>query len=193
MSDGSPSSAAGALTDYTVAFKTSATGELSEAAGSSITIELPSGTEFEGGVYGVVTDTTTRQSVGGSCSVLVSAVTEVTCPVTGSVAPENTVSVELDHVVNPGTAGSGETVEVWTTSDTAHARSTPYTVSPRRPDEPADGHQQLAVLGSGGADGLHDRLRDLRRPAAFRAQAEARITIVLPTGYGTRISSRAPR
>ncbi len=130
VTDGSPSSAAGALTDYTVAFKTSATGALSGAAGSSITIVLPSGTEFAGSIDGVITDTTTHQSAGsGGCTVFVSAVAEVTCALTGAVAAENTVSVELDGVINPGSADNAEIAEVWTTSDTAHAMSSPYVVT----------------------------------------------------------------
>ncbi len=184
VTDDSPSSAAGALTDYTVAFKTSSTGELSEAAGSSITIEFPSGTEFEGSVYGSVTDTTTRQSVGGgSCSVFVSAVTEVTCPITGSVAPENTVSVELDHVVNPGTPDSGETVEVWTTSDTAHARSNPYAVGP------AGQTSQPTVINSSPSS-APGALTDYTITFAtsptggLSSQAGSHITIMLPAGTG---------
>jgi hypothetical protein len=184
VTDGSPSSAAGALTDYTVAFKTSSTGELSGAAGSTITIEFPSGTELEASVSGVVTDTTTRQQVGGgSCSVYVSAVTEVTCPVTGTVAPENTVSVELDHVVNPGTADGDETVEVWTTSDTAHARSNPYAVSP------AGQTSQPTVVNSSpssapGALTDYAIAFTTSPTGGLSSKAGSHITIVLPPGTG---------
>ncbi len=55
--------------------------------------------------------------------------TEVTCPVTGGATAENTVSVELDGVLNPSSADNGEMVEVWTTSDTAHSLSHPYAVT----------------------------------------------------------------
>jgi hypothetical protein len=58
------SPAVGARAGYTVAFKTSATGGLSAAAGSTVTIVFPAGTGLGSLTSATLTDTTTGQVVG---------------------------------------------------------------------------------------------------------------------------------
>lgn len=123
VSNSSPSSAPGALTDYTITFTTSATGGLSTKAGSQITIVLPAGTGLGSLSGSSLTDNTSGQQVG-YCGY---SRTTVTCSVYGTVAAGDSVTVGLDGVVNP-TTPSPETVKVSTTSDTVVAISAPYGV-----------------------------------------------------------------
>jgi hypothetical protein len=175
--NGSPSPAAGAVTDYTVTFKTSSTGELSGTAPSKIMVTLPLGTEVEQSLRSSsVTDTTTRQQVADSCSALM---TTVTCTIYGTVAPEDTVSVELDGVVNPGSADNGETAEVWTTSDTAHATSSPYVVT-------AAGETVASTVSdttsAAGASTSYKVTFATSATGALSGAAGSGITIVFPSG-----------
>src|SRR6267143_1480841 len=59
-----PTAAAGARTGYTVVFKTSAGGGLSQAAGSTVSMTFPSGTNVNTLTSAYLTDTTTNKLVG---------------------------------------------------------------------------------------------------------------------------------
>ena len=78
------SSAAGALSTWTVGFTTSSSGALEGSAGSTITVTLPTGTTLGSFTGGPVTDVTTDQTVGYPmarlypCSVV--SGTTLTCP-----------------------------------------------------------------------------------------------------------------
>jgi len=119
----SPSAAAGALTNYVVTFKASATGGLSGASGSTITVTVPSGTGLAS-ISGTVFDGATQV---GSCydSTAVVAI----CPIYNgdTVNAGDTVVVTMNDVVNP-TAGT-KTLTLATTSDTTAVTSPSYTVT----------------------------------------------------------------
>src|SRR5207245_402825 len=59
-----PTAAVGARTGYTVVFNTSATGGLSQAAGSTVSVSFPSGTNVNSLSGGSLTDTTTNKLIG---------------------------------------------------------------------------------------------------------------------------------
>ncbi len=180
VTDTPPSAAAGAQTTYLVAFTTSATGGLSGGAGSQITIVLPAGTGVSS-LTGFVTETGSTQRLG-NCNV--SSGTTVTCPLfSGStIAASTAVTVELDAVVNPTTAGA-MTLTVATTSDTAAVTSGRYQVTTANtlsqptvtdtPPSPAAGAQTtyLVAFTTSATGGLS-------------GGAGSQITIVLPAGTG---------
>lgn len=123
VNNASPSSAAGARTVYTITFATSDTGALSVPAQSQIAIIFPPGTGL-GSISGSVSDNTNGQQVSTNCQ---AAGATVTCPISGAVAADDQVSVEIDGVVNPSTPGT-QTLRLSTTSDTKPSTSAPYTV-----------------------------------------------------------------
>jgi len=122
---GSPSPAAGARTHYDVNFRTSATGGLSDAGNSEITLTFPSGTTFGGYSGSSVVDVASGASVGscGGASGLV-----IDCFITGgrSVAANADVRITLNGITNPSSAGPW-TINVSTTSDTTPITSDPST------------------------------------------------------------------
>jgi predicted lactoylglutathione lyase len=120
-----PSSAAGAVTTYTVGFTTSASGALSQSAGDSITVTVPSGSNVD-------TMVNTAVDVGGNqvgaCGAATTTV--ASCGLfSGETIPASTaVTVVLGGVTNPGTAGSYK-LSVATTKDTTPVNSPSYTVT----------------------------------------------------------------
>ena len=130
----SPSTAAGARTDYVITFNTSSTGGMSGTAHSQITITFPATatTPFNTTtiVNAIVTDTTTSTQVG-TCGV--SSQTVEVCTITAgkTVTAGDTLTVELDSVTteSPAPTGSTDTLSVSTTSDTTTKTSSTYPVT----------------------------------------------------------------
>jgi hypothetical protein len=120
-----PSSAAGALTTYALSFVTSSTGGLAGDAGSAITVNLPAGSGLSG-----LTDTsvTVADTQVGDCFESTSTVAVCDIFSGDSVPPSTAVSVTLNGVTNPATAGA-YTLGVSTTSDTVAVTSPSYTVT----------------------------------------------------------------
>src|ERR1700733_4562691 len=123
----SPSAGAGALTSYTVQFATSSTGGLANAAGSKITITLPSGTGTSNFLNGSVSDVTTSQNNIGSCGA--NGLT-ITCTFFGGAGTNSgdTLSVALNGITNPTTPSTTNTLTVATTSDLTATTSSDYTI-----------------------------------------------------------------
>ncbi len=117
VSNLTPSRAAGALTSYAVGFTTSATGGLSAAAGSEISVTFASGTTF--GAWNGANVLVAGVAIG-SCSKPVAATPLLSvCSLFGgrAIAPSTAVQIAFNGVTN-GSAGTGKTVSVTTTSDT---------------------------------------------------------------------------
>jgi hypothetical protein len=112
------STSAGATTNWTVGFTSSSTGALVYPSGT-VMVALPSGTGLGSFYNGTVTDTTTGQTVGDSCSN--TSGTTVTCTLNYgpgyTVNAGDVVSVVLNDVTNPTATGSA-TTSVSTSSDT---------------------------------------------------------------------------
>jgi len=110
---------------YTVTFKASATGGLSAAAGSTVTIAFPAGTGLGSLTSATLTDTTTSQQVGFANP---SSTTTLTFTFFGGavVNARDHLSVTVAGVGNPGSASSSDTTKVSTTSDTTPVTSCPY-------------------------------------------------------------------
>ena len=126
-----PTTATNAPTVYKTTFTASSTGGMSGAAGSAITLTFPSGTGLSNLTNaGIVTDNTTsgHPQVGGDCG-NTSGTTETCIIFNGySVNAGDSVTVELDGVVNPSPTTTA-TASVSTTSDHASATtSSQYTV-----------------------------------------------------------------
>ena len=126
---GGGTTATNAPTVYETTF--TATTGLSGAQADTITIAFPGLTSLGNLTNsGIVTDNTApRQGqVGGSCSA--SGTTE-TCSIFGgsTVAAGDSLTVELDGVVNPSRPSMGYTVSVSTSKDTTAAPSNNYTVA----------------------------------------------------------------
>src|SRR5688572_17894753 len=124
-----PSPGAGARTRYVVDFNASATGGMSGAANSNITVTFPNGTDFEGYFSGQVVDTTTGVTVG-SCGNEVGLTIE--CSIfnntQGVVNAGDHVRVTFGGITNPTTPGN-YTADVSTTSDTDTVTSAPFNVA----------------------------------------------------------------
>ena len=129
----SPSAAAGAKTVYVVQFATSATGGLSAAAGSGITLVFPAGTGLGSVTSSSVDDTTTSVNGIGACNK--PSGETITCFLNAgqSIAAGDSVRVTINGVTNPATVSSSLAVSVSTTSDITPAGSAPYSVSPPPP------------------------------------------------------------
>ncbi len=123
--NGSPSAAAGARTQYVVGFTASATGGLSPAANSRITVSYPSGTTFTGYAGAEVFNVTTDQVVG-SCFGPSGLASECYLFSGEVVNAGDQVRVTLNGITNP-TAGS-RNLDVSTTSDTTPVTSGSYSV-----------------------------------------------------------------
>jgi hypothetical protein len=122
------SPAASARAGYTVAFTTSATGGLSNAAGSTVTIIFPAGTGLSSLKSANLTDTTTGQTVGIANN---SSTTTLTFFLSGGsvVHAGDAVSADVEAAVNPATASSTDTVTVSTSSDTTPVVSSHYAIA----------------------------------------------------------------
>src|SRR3954468_3586209 len=126
-----PSNAAGARTIYTVAFKASATGGLSQPANSRIVVTFPAGTDLSNVLNSQVFDTTAAPSTPmGNCGF---NGTVATCGFfNGAAIPAgDSVKVVINGVTSPG-AGS-KTLTVSTTSDPSAVTSPAYTIVAANP------------------------------------------------------------
>jgi hypothetical protein len=121
------SPAVGARAGYTVAFTTSATGGLSAAAGSNVTVVFPAGTNVGTLTTANLTDTTTGQQVGFAND---SSTTTLTFNFFGGavVNAGDHLSADVEGAVNPGTAKSTYTVTASTSSDTTPVVSSHYAI-----------------------------------------------------------------
>jgi hypothetical protein len=119
--------AAHALAEYDVTLTTSfpPTGALTGSNASSVTVTLPAGTGT-GTLAGSVRDAGAGNAVVGSCSSTTAGVAG--CRVTSTVAPHDTLKIELTSVVNP--SSGSRTLSVSTSSDTAAVTSPSYTITP---------------------------------------------------------------
>src|SRR5688572_7313867 len=124
-----PSPGAGARTRYVVDFNASATGGMSGAANSNITVTFPNGTDFEGYFSGQVVDTTTGITVG-SCGNEIGLTIE--CSIfnnaQGVVNAGDHVRITFGGITNPTTPANNYTVDVSTTSDTSTVTSADFSV-----------------------------------------------------------------
>jgi len=183
----SPSTAAGARTDYVMTFTTSGTGGLSGTAHSQITVTFPgtATSPFNTGtiVNAVVTDTTTS-TVVGSCGVSSQTVEVCTISSGKTVAAGDVLKVELDGVTteSPAPSGNLHTLTVSTTSDPTTMTSVTFGVanssaittptvqlSSFTPSAPANYTITFNTSGTGGMSGT----------------AHSQIPITLPTGSST--------
>jgi hypothetical protein len=175
------SPAVGARAGYTVAFTTSATGGLSNAAGSTVTIVFPAGTGLSSLKSANLTDTKTGQTVALANS---SSTTTLTFFLSGgSVVPAgDPVSADVEGAVNPATASSTDTVTASTSSDTTPVVSSHYAivakhtvsipmVSPGSHTPGAAGVGYTVTFKASATGGLSNA-------------AESTVTIVFPAGTG---------
>jgi hypothetical protein len=129
----SPSSAAQAKTVYTIGFTTSATGALSAAAGSTITVDFPRGTDVTalGGTSGVYVGSTNVAACYDESTVGPPVTPIVRCHLAGtnSVPANTAVTVGIGGVLNA--AAGSQTLLVDTTSDTTFVAKK-YTVTAAR-------------------------------------------------------------
>ena len=121
-SNTSVTTAAGAQTVYTVRFKASGTGGLSGAAGSTIAITFPAGTDLSHIFAGQIKDDSTNAVVGTSCfrsAANVSPPVE-TCSLSSTAVtnPNDMFTITLQDVVNTTTPGT-PSMSVSTSSDVA--------------------------------------------------------------------------
>ena len=130
----SPSTAAGARTDYVITFNTSGTGGMSGTAHSQITITFPAtaASPFNTTtiVNAIVTDTTTSTQVG-TCGVSSQTVEVCTISSGKTVTAGDTLTVELDGVTteSPAPVKLADLLTVSTTSDVNTITSNPYPVA----------------------------------------------------------------
>ena len=125
-----PTTAAGGQTVYVIGFTTSATGGISRAANSTITLTFPAGTTF-GGYNGssiAVGGTSVGNCGGANTQTLTIACTLFTGQ---AIAAGTAATITLNGITNPG-AGT-PSVKVATTSDPAIVNSAPFSVGAAHP------------------------------------------------------------
>jgi hypothetical protein len=127
-----PTAAVGARTGYTVVFNTSATGGLSQAVGSTVSVSFPSGTNVSSLSAASLTDTTTNKLIGQANN---SSTTSLSFFLYGGavVNPGDTLSAAVMGAVSPSSPGTTYTVTASTTSDTTPVTSNPYTLVAGKP------------------------------------------------------------
>ena len=131
-SNAAPTTAAGGLTTYHVAFKASTTGGMAGNAGSTITVTLPAGTSVANFTNGSIVDGATQ--VGG-CFVPDTTKPVVACAVYSgtTTAAGDTITADLNGVSNPTTPKTTYKLTVATSSDPTAVTSPAYTVVAAHP------------------------------------------------------------
>ncbi len=110
---------------YTVGFKASTTGGMSQAVGSAVSFTFPAGTHLNTISSAILTDTTTAKAVGQANPSSTASLNFYLY--TGAVVnPGNALSASIVGAVNPTTAGTSDTVTVSTTSEINPLASCPY-------------------------------------------------------------------
>jgi hypothetical protein len=175
---GSPSAAAGAQTSYAVSFSTSATGGLSADAASRITVDFPSGTTFDGWNGASVS---VDGAVVGSCSKPVAAAPlRSVCGLSSgrAIAASTAVQLTFKGVTN-GAPGTGERVNVTTTSDIPTVTSGPFDVVAAHTIGPVS-VAAATVAPSGTTD--YAVSFTTSATGGMSADAASRIALVFPAG-----------
>jgi len=178
----SPSNGAGAKTHYTVPFTTSATGGLSAAAGSTITVTFPTGTGFTGYGGGDVFVGATRI---GSCQSPNLTTRQITCSLfgTNAIGASSTAHLEFTGITNPGTAATNYALTVVTSADTDPVSSANYTV--------LDAHalSGVTVTNTSPSNGAGAKTHytvpfTTSATGGLSTSAQSTITVTFPTGTG---------
>ena len=179
VDNATPSNGAGARTRYAVEFTTSATGGLSQAANSRITVSFPAGATFAGYTGGSVFDLDANQSVG-SCSS--PAGQDIQCSLFGgaSIAAGHDVEVTFNGITNPTSAGQ-YTVDVSTTADTTPVTSPQFSVAA------ADHLTAVSLDNSVPSNGAGARTRyqvlfTTSATGGMSQAANSRFTVTFPSG-----------
>jgi hypothetical protein len=176
VDNANPSRAAGARTQYAVAFTTSATGALSNAANSRINVAFAPGTTFAGYLSGIVR---TGTDDVGSCGNPIALTIQCSLHPNRSIGAGQAVTVVFNGITNPGTPGS-QTLSVTTTADQDQASAqftvvgatpvTSVTVGNTTPTSAAGGRTQYVVgfttspTGGGMSNAANSRI-DVTFPA----------------------------
>jgi CobQ-like glutamine amidotransferase family enzyme len=175
------SPAVGARAGYTVAFTTSATGGLSGAAGSTVTMVFPTGTGLGSLNSANLTDTTTNQVVGFAND---SSTTTLSFAFFGGavVHAGDSVSADVEGVVNPATAKSTYTLTVSTSSDTTPVTSGTYAIVAGHPvSAPA---VTVTTSPAVGARAGYTVAFTTSATGGLSAAAGSTVTMVFPAGTG---------
>ncbi|MHB8439216.1 MAG: beta strand repeat-containing protein [Acidimicrobiales bacterium] len=190
ISNTGSTSAANSLTNYTVTFKTSATGGLADNDGSKITVTFPSGFNATGlGSYGgiagnQIVDVTTGVVVGtvaGSANIVTGTVTGGGYSGGASVNGGDVLRLVMDGIQN-GAAASADTVKVSTTSDNATPLGTSNTFPVKA--QAAVGTPTLSIVGSKAENALSSWTATFKLSTigGLSGSSGAYATVVLPTG-----------
>src|ERR1700733_14978152 len=180
-----PSTAAGALTVYTVGFTTSTPGGGLTPANGQITITLPETSNATTMIGSQVNDVTSGKTGIGDCDS--SSSLTITCSLFGgaSIAAGDAVSVVLDGVTNATRPSSNFSVAVSTSSDNTNAvDSTPkLTVSTVQ----SVATPSVTVSPSAGAGALTSYTVTFATSSTggLANASGSKITITLPSGTGT--------
>ena len=123
-----PTTAAGGLSTYTLSFKTSTSGALSGTTGSTITIDLPTGTGLAFLIGATLDDGT---NTIGYCNAATTSPPVAECYVYSGQSSKagDTLTATLNGVTNP-TVAKAYTLSLSTSSDTTVVTSPSYTITP---------------------------------------------------------------
>jgi hypothetical protein len=177
---GSPTSAAGGLTSYVATFTTSSTGGLNAGDGSTITLTVPAGTGISNVNY---YDYSTIEDGGNSVGYCVNdGSTMLECYITGTVNSGDQLTITLDSVTNPSTAG-GYSLKVSTSSDTTTVSSPDYTVTAAQGVSDPSVAIGTPTASAGGLTTYVDTFTTSSTGGLNGADGST-ITLTLPTGTG---------
>lgn len=162
------SSTAGAQNvGYTLAFITSSTGGL--GAGGTITFTAPSGTDFtssNASDYPITvsgSDTATVDHVTTSAATGSTSANQLVMTLkSASIAPGDTVTVNISGVTNPTVASDADTITESTSSDSVPATTPDYSITPAAPSviTVVSGSGQSAQIGQQFAEPLVAKVQD---------------------------------
>jgi len=162
--------AAGATTDYTVTFVTSADGGLYGGTGV-VDIQLPAGSSAEEGTVYDGTDPVSIEGCGGSNSQTVS------CDIGSDVNPGDTLTVDV-FVTNP--SAGDQTLTVSTSADTVAVTSPDYTITPEQ--GVSDVTAPKVTTSAGGTTTTYSVSLTTSSTGALSADAGSAVYLNLPQG-----------
>ena len=179
---------------YTVGFKASTTGGMSQVVGSTLTLTFPAGTNVHNITSAILTDTTTALAVGQANSSTTASL--IFTLYTGAVVnPGNTLSASIVGAVNPSTPSTTYTATVSTTSDVNSVASCPYyigtgpslpcVVSVAPASGPAGGGTTVTISGVNFSGATSVMFGATPGTGVVVNGAGTKITVTSPAGTGT--------
>jgi hypothetical protein len=174
------SSAAGARAAYMVSFKASSTGALSGTAGSTVTMDFPTGTNLGSLNNATLNDVTSgKNNIGFANSSTTTTLVFHLFSGSSSAAGDQ-LSADIEGAVNPSTASTTDTVSVSTSADTSPVTSARYTIVANHPV--VSPNVIVTASAAAGARTAYGVSFAVSSTGGLSGTAGSTVTMVFPTG-----------